>query len=277
MTVSGLGADGRRWTIYCEGFHDRDFLAGCFEDVLHLQPRRREPGIPPGVFAFRHADVDVWIRQCESKSKVVPAFDAALRESNAGRPLGLVMCLDERDDDEKPTAGEALQSARDRLGAMVANASAPEDTLAGSTFDRSTGILQLKDGAQVRLASVTWCCDDHDAEHLPSRQNLERLITAACCDAYPDRGSAVRAWLESRPAPPTDASSHDKAFSWSHMAGWYPSPGGNDFFRAVWRDPAIRAALCRRMATTGLDAVLDGLGVVPPWRSATASADEPRT
>ncbi len=264
MTVGGARQERRIWTIYCEGFHDRDFLGGLFEDVLGFVARRGEQGTE-GFFAFRLADADLWIKQHKGKQKVVRAFDAALRQSDATRPSGLVMCLDERDEDERPTIADVLGSASDRLRAVARNAIATEPALGGATFDESTGILRLKDGAEVWLASITWCCSDPMGEHLPDRQNLERLITAACCEAYPERGLTVRTWLDSRPQPPTDASSHDKAYSWSHMAGWYPSPGGSDFFRAVWRDPRTRASLCRRMATTGIDAMLAAIGVAPPW------------
>lgn len=267
MRAGGLAADRRVWTIYCEGFHDRDFLAGALEDVLGFAALRDEPGVPKRVFAFRRADAEIWIQPCASKTKAVAAFDAALREVSARRPAGLALCLDERDDDEAPSVDEALGSARDRLRAMVTNATAAEPALAGATFDAPAGVLRLKDGLAVGLVAVTWCCADVD-EHVPRRQNLERVITAACCDAYPERGVAVGAWLRARPQPPTDASSRDKAFSWSHMAGWYPSPGGNDFFRAVWRDPRTRAALCARMTATGIDALLEDVGVQPPWRGA---------
>lgn len=266
MTVGGSGTARVRWTIYCEGFQDRNFLAGLFEEVLAFEALRGEG--TEGAFVFRLPGADIWIRQCKGKSKAVRAFDAALREVDAMRPAGLVLCVDERDDDEAPTAKEALGSARDRLHAMVATAIATEPALEDSKFDRSTGLLRLKDGFDVRLASITWCCHDEETPNLPSRQNLERLITAGCCEAYPARGPAVRGWLDSRVEPPTDAPSVDKAFSWSHMAGWFPSPGGDEFFRALWRDPLTRAALCRRMATTGIDALLDSVGVVPPWRPA---------
>lgn len=191
MTV--VRADPRRlWTIYCEGFHDRDFLAGVLEDALGFATRRGEPGVPRGVFAFRWSDSEVRIQPCESKSKVVPVFDAALREANARRPAGLVMCLDERDDDVAPTASESLGSARDRLHAMVANAIAAEPTLAGSMFDRTTGGLRLKDGSEVRLATIT----------VVLRRPHERSPAGPAEPRTPDHGRVLRGLSRTRRGSP---------------------------------------------------------------------------
>lgn len=242
------------WDLYCEGFHDRDFLGGLFEDALAQRSLRGDPHIDPGQFGFRSStDVLTVITQTKGKPQTPLVFRGAVEAAVATRPAGLVLCLDE---DEAPTVADARRRARDRIAKIVD----------GRTFDAPTGTLTLESGHMVRLLPVTWCCADASAAHLPTRQNLERLITAACCEAYPGRGAAVERWLASRSDAPVDAASVSKSFSWSHMAGWFPSPGGNDFFRAVWRDPLIRKALCRRMHDTGVDAVLDAMGVVPPWR-----------
>ena len=257
MTLAEATSGDPRWLIYCEGYHDRDFLSGLFEDALRFESLRENRGHPglqqgKGVHGFLRGELVVSVRPSEGKDLARTFFAERLSTVASKRLAGLVLCVDE---DDASSDADARKRAHDRIATVVDDAD----------FDRATSTLRLTDGTEVRLLPITWCCADPSSGSLPHRQNLERLIVSACCEAYPDRGAAVETWLASRPTPPIDPSAHAKSYSWSHMAGWFPSPGGNEFFRALWRDDAIRAALAKRMSATGIDAVLAAMGVTPPW------------
>ncbi len=262
MTAVGDGGPWRKWVIVCEGFHDRDFLSGLFGDRLGWASLLMDPGHPGAEagkarHAWQHPELSlvatILPRQglggdpAASETNTRTFFEGRLKRL-AGQPLaGLVLCLDE---DDAPSAVDARTRARTRVTQIVTSA-------ALGPYAETTGALIVDDGPVVVLP-VTWCADDAPAEVLPPRQNLERMVVAACVEAHPSRGALVRQWLASRgdDVPPGEAA-RDKAFSWSHMAGWFPSPGGQSFFRALWQqDAAIASALERRLSATGIDTVL---------------------
>ena len=47
-----------------------------------------------------------------------------------------------------------------------------------------------------------------------------------------------------------------KAYSWSHMAGWYSEMGCEQFFQALWRDASVAHALESRLKSFDADQVL---------------------
>lgn len=272
MTVAEGGVSWRKWLVYCEGFHDRDFLSGLFGDALgwrNLRDDKSHPAIEKGkgVHAWERGDRVVTLLPSEgldddpSADSTRSFFHERLKTLAAKRVAGLALCLDE---DDAPTAGEARSRARQRVTELIRRAGV-------GSFDEERSILTVAD-AEVAIRTITWCDDDAASDLVPPRQNLERLVVAACTAAHPARGALVRAWLASRGDDvPAGAAARDKAFSWSHMAGWFPEPGGQSFFRALWqRDAAIAAALRRRMAACGIDDLLTAMDVTPPWRS-TAS------
>lgn len=253
MTVVAAGDEMKVWKLYCEGYHDRDFLDGVFEFLgweAPKEPKKRTP-----YHSYQRGGLRVQIHECKGKSFVKPAFEAALAEAGSTRPAGLVMCLDE---DDAIDVADAHGRARERILRSAEKALG---------FDEPTLTVRTVDGHLVTLAALTWACADAASPCIPDRQNLERLLVSAMCAAYPDRGPIVKAWLDSRIDAPDDASSTSKAYSWSHMAGWYPSPGGQSFFKQVWADERVAAALAERMSATGIDAMLSTMGFAPPWSS----------
>lgn len=233
MSVKGIGGV-RRWKIYSEGFHDRDFLGACFWRALKFNSMEGRPDAPKGgIFAYERDAVRVDIAAGRNKESAIRGFGDALRDAEAQEVAGLVLCLDE---DEAPTTADAVDRAARRI-----------DTIAQKHgYAKGDDGYRRAAGNSLRLLPIAWCCDDQAAATIPDRQNLERLLVAALCAAYPERGPLVTAWLDSRVGAPQDAASTSKAFSWSHMAGWFPSPGGQGFFKAVWDDPKVAAALEHR-------------------------------
>ncbi len=253
MTFGAAGEEMKIWKLYCEGYHDRDFLDGLFEFLGWERPK----GLPKQTryHAYQRGVCRVQIFQCMGKSLVKPAFEAALAEAGSTRPAGLVMCHDE---DDAVDVADARRRARERMLRSAENVPG---------FDESSLTVQTVVGHAVVLAALTWACTDDPSPSIPDRQNLERLLVSAMCAAYPERGPLVKAWLESRIDAPDDPSSISKAYSWSHMAGWYPSPGGQSFFKQVWADGRVAAELAERMPATGIDAMLSAMGFTPPWAS----------
>jgi hypothetical protein len=184
----------------------------------------------------------VLVVPCNGKANVAPESRRRLR-GRATEPLSAVLvCLDP---DAEPTLAwtEVLKRGQDRVRQVVASVESPPDPDAEGDF-------VLQDG--TRVASVLWGSPEPPSADLPPLQNLERLVCSAIRDEYPERCTAVRAWLEGRPTPPSKEPLH-KAMAWSHMAGWFAENGCEDFYRAIWRDARLAANLAVR---------LDGLGVL---------------
>jgi len=93
----------------------------------------------------------------------------------------------------------------------------------------------LLDDGRSRISIVLWSTPDPPSSDLPQKQTLERLVCAALRDAHPERARSVAEWLAARPSPPAASPKSYKSFSWSHMAGWSPEHGCDDFFRLVCR------------------------------------------
>ena len=105
------------------------------------------------------------------------------------------------------------------------------------------------EGEAITVSLVSWAAKDPQADGLPEKQTLERLVSAAVLAAYPERGPAVQKWLDVRPEAP---GAGPKEFAWSYMAGWYAEGGCEYFYRRVWTDPRIAAELEARLM--GIDA-----------------------
>lgn len=261
MTAGGDA--GRDWTIYCEGYHDRAFLAGLFAHGIGLSPYRAPArrSRHRGAYEYQLSTGLVRIVPAGNDDAAVEALRNDLRLAEAFRPAGLVLCLD---CDDARDVQDAMARTKARLDAAAG-------AVLGDGYDRRGGRARLAGGGVVALTPVVWCCEQPAADAQPARHNLEHLIIAAVCSAYPHRGPAVRAWLESRPDAPTGAAHRDKSFSWSLMAGWYASPGGEAFFQQLWLDLPVRQALLARLPTTGLQDVLLAMGLSPPTASSTAT------
>jgi len=237
--------------VLCEGFHDRAFWKGW---LLHLRCEdarpRRDSGygiavdpfgrkVTNGHFAFRSpAGAFIRVRPCVGDQEVLKQTEIRLEERKTQALRRLVINLDTDDDDGgvEPHA----TSLRQAIESRVAATDPAMIRLAG-------GDLSIDSGSTL-ISIVLWRTDEPRVEHLPGQQTLERLVCAALCGAYPDRATAVAAWLTSRPSAPLAG---PKEHAWSHMAGWYGEHGCDDFYQSVWRDPAVAAQLEQRLRASG--------------------------
>lgn len=228
------------WYVLCEGYHDRAFLQGLLADHFGLREDRRDDdgkAIRDGQYGYRARSgrlvrvvpyhVHDGVRR-EGKRAIADHIDSRIRRY-ATDPADVIACTDE---DDAASAADAEQRASQRL--------------AGTAQLAATG-PRLRHPSGMRLCAIAWACDDAASTALPTAQCLERLVVAAICAAHPTRAAQVARWLDSRDDAPTDASSRSKAFSWSHMAGWYAGYGCEAFLRQLWTDAAIAAALETRL------------------------------
>lgn len=246
--------------ILCEGFHDRAFWKGWLEHLgcVDARPRRGSalgPAVDPfgkqvagGHFALHTPSrAFVRVRPCNGDHGVLDQITIRLKERSTQALRRLVINLDtdaeSGDEDARLTAG-LLQSIEQRVNA------------AGSAWMRLGGGELALDAGATLVSVVLWSVDEPPAAHLPEKQTLERLVCAALCAAYPDRAGAVATWLASRPAAPAAG---PKEHAWSHMAGWYGAQGCDDFYQALWRDPAVAAELRRRLEATGAWRTIEAL------------------
>jgi hypothetical protein len=235
--------------VLCEGFHDRAFWAGwlltlgCTDPGL-LPDGTRRPVLDPwnktvvkGQYGYQSVSGEfVRVQPCRGIDTVLPATRLRLG-FRATQPLRrLVVCVDP--DTIAASAATGIRRA-DVLNLVrefdpAALESGPNDV--------------LLDGGATVVSLVRWEASDPDAPGIPAQQTLERLVCASICAAYPDRGAAIKQWLESRPAPPPATV---KEFAWSHMAGWYAMRGCENFYQAIWEDGATASQLEVRLRGSG--------------------------
>ena len=120
-----------------------------------------------------------------------------------------------------------------------------EATTAATTDTRYLPRVETVD--QTTVHRIWWTVPTAPAQHVPTKQALERVVVSALVGAYPARGPEVTTWLASRSSPPADDDAL-KAQAWSHLAGWYSASGFQRFYEAVWEDPAVAAELDRLLA-----------------------------
>jgi hypothetical protein len=242
--------------LVIDSYHDRAFLQGWLtarqwvscKDEPYAPLGKRVAGA--GQFAFHLPPVG-WLR-------IVPALgksnvrETARRELESARTRPtrcIALVWDDDSVDERSASNNP--AFRDWAGAL------------GATPIPGTEHF-LFEGGQIatQLCALVLSAPDAQIAHLPPQQTLERLACAAIADAYPARASHVHAWITGRPSPPDGEKAH-KTHAASHMAGWFSSHGYEDFFRTLWSDATIRAALERRLDTIGATRVLE-LAVAPP-------------
>lgn len=238
----------RQHIIVCEGYDDRAFWAGLLvrlglrdPTVGHergRRPRVNDPWGRPvvgGQFAFATAaGTFVRLQPCDGGGNVL-ATAAAYLDGHATRPVGrIVLNLDADRDagaDGGPDSLAAVHNFVERRGGQVSG--------------DGTGTI---DGALV--VPVIWACEDGpETPGVPRKQTLERLVCAAIAATHPDRAPSVERWLAD---PPVSAPVTHKHYSLSYLAKWYAEHGADDFFRALWRDPAVAGELERRLAARGV-------------------------
>jgi hypothetical protein len=251
-------SQGRETILLCEGYHDRAFLqgallwAGCTDPGWAPDGSRKpilDPGgrrVTGGHFAFLSKSMSfIRVQPCGGKPKIPSELERLLKEWPTRKYARIVVCVDSDDDArESTTSRPGLTWVDDRVKHA--------DPKATSTSD---GDLHIFDGELVVSAAAWWTTDTHTPE-LPWRQTLERLIVGALRDVYPDKATAVAAWLAGLPDGPKDG---PKEHAWSHMAGWYADKGCEGFCRFVWDDAGVAAAMKRRLDACGFGRILEAL------------------
>jgi hypothetical protein len=248
--------------IVCEGYHDRAFLRGLLvlrgcEELKNKPYRDGKRVTGKGQYAFR-TPRGGWLRVAPAgtDSKLLGDSETIL-QARMTSPLSHLVVV--RDDDRPASTSDTADAAappapdavRASLEAWAAKLGARR--VAGADeFDLDGGLRP------TRLSFVIWRAPDAASSHLPAKQTLERLVCAAIVDAYGPRGTAVEAWLASRPGPPSGEKLH-KSHAASHMAGWFSDRGYEGLFDAVWEDVAIREKLLHRLAVIGASRVIDAL------------------
>jgi len=237
--------------LYCEGFHDRAFLAGWLLSRGWVDPGRKDgrrgPVVNPtsgktvvgGRFGFVSPNGELFLEVVPTSGYPQIRADLRRRISElATRPLDeLVVVVDLDSESATPTSDE-LRARREALLAVWQ----PRSTLLG--------------GERTRFDVVVWCLAGPRRSGVPAKQTLERIVCAALADAYPVRAECVERWLASRPAA---SPLGPKNYSWSYMAGWDAERGSEDFLRSVWDDAALRPLLDAAMATCGANALAERL------------------
>lgn len=122
------------------------------------------------------------------------------------------------------------------------------DTEAKPDANRRRWTLGEGNAAQTTVSLVVWKTDDEPASGLPQKQTLERLVSAAIREAYPERAEEVHRWLRSRTDPPEP---NPKDYSWSYMAGWNSEAGCESFLAQIWKDELVAASLKTRLEASG--------------------------
>ena len=228
--------------ILCEGFDARAFLAEWLV-TLGCREARQDPwksSVTQGQFGFTALDGRfVRVHPCSGKSMLAEIAGTDI-DRHPARPVSrLLLCFDA--DCPAPAVappGAVLQSLAARR--VVATE--------GPSVARIDG---------VEVATIVWECDDPPGvPGVPAQQSLERLVAASIAAVEPARGASVADWLGA--APETTGPEH-KAHAYAYLAKWFAPSGCEDFYRAVWRDPAIRAELEARLDRSGAGALVRSL------------------
>lgn len=244
--------------LLCEGFSDRSFLAGWLSH-LGCSEARCDPwgkSVSGGHFGYL-APEGRFIR-------VVPAHGRdnllSFLKTRLGRrsteTLEQLAIVCDRDDcgrggqpDPHRLTAESVEGALRAIGAQGVETRCAQQPRQ----------WQLDQGQrdQLTVTLLQWSAAVEAELELPSKQTLERLACGAIHAVYPDRTRSVRAWLDGRSGNPPAAG--PKEHLWSHMAGWYADYGCDAFWRALWQDPLLAAALRQLLEAAGLWPVVEAL------------------
>jgi hypothetical protein len=245
-------SDAKQTVILCEGYNDRAFLKGWLLR-LGCTEQKEDPfriRVSSGQFGFDTPTKRfLRIAPGHGDDNVLALIGPTLKE-RATKPLDwLVVNLDcdSAHDDNGEQRARRVQSVVERFGAS------------GSV--RSTGLGRYVLEDETNLGVILWETADPPAPELPSKQTLERLACAALRDVYPDRAKAVEAWLRMRPNPGAEGCEAlgEKAFAWSHMAGWFSEHGCDEFYQRMWRTEPIARALEERLSPSGARELVSAL------------------
>lgn len=251
----------RESIILCEGYHDRAFWAGWL-DHLGCTDRGRSQSkiarvavydpwgrkVAGGQFGF-YSKTGKFVRiiPCHGDSRAVGRKARELlgderqrirQGASEPRLARLVFSVDPDVDSEDTSARTGFRQ-RD-LHALV-------EEIDPEVVQTESGDLAMFNVAIV-VSLIRWEAEREMVANLPTQQTLERLVCAALVAAYPDRGPAVKKWLDSRPDGPPPG---PKEFAWSHMAGWYADAGCEGFYRAIWGRDQVVGELKSRLSLCG--------------------------
>lgn len=247
--------------IYCEGYHDRDFIAGWLESRGWRDPGKRAGGsrravknpitgstVAGGRFGFMSATDTVFaeIVHCRGDSRVFSDVEQRLRELPT-KPLDHLILVTDLDTDCN-AAGEPNLTA---FRASVLSLCRKIDASCSWNADGSIVVL-----GKTRLFAICWHCAGPSMAGVPDKNTLERIVCASLASAYGDRATAVATWLASRPGV---SATGPKAFSWSFMAGWWAEEGCTEFFRSIWRDSTVTPHLESRLNACGASNAIESL------------------
>ncbi len=246
--------------ILCEGYHDRAFWAGwlthlgCSDPGLREGGRRREVYDPwsrkvvGGQYAFRsQTDKFVRIIPCDGEGNLREAAKSRLKDRDKELDR-LVFSVD----------ADTYAGGGDCSGVTL-NDQAVEGLVRefGEVTPGEHGDRVLSN-TQTTISVVRWKTDETNSPGLPDKQTLERVVCAALAETFTDRPAAVQNWLDSRPDGPAAG---PKEFAWSYMAGWHAEFGCDAFYRTIWENKSVAAALKTRLESAGA------------WRVAQALAE----
>jgi hypothetical protein len=119
---------------------------------------------------------------------------------------------------------------------------------ADPTFTTSPKGDYLLDGGSTVVSVVVWWAPDSQADGLPWKHTLERLVCAALNATLSGRAQAVEQWLQNRPA---GSPAGPKEYAWSNMAGWAADKGCEAFYSELWSQPQVGTELRSRLEKTG--------------------------
>ncbi len=243
--------------ILCEGYHDRAFWSGWLLalNCSDLRPLTGEKTKDPwgkvvakGAYAFRSASGRfIRVSPVQGVGNILGDAIGLLKLRTTHALDHLVITVDSdavEGDTEQRSAGHTIK-----------------DVLATVTREGMIGSLDangdlIMDGDGTRVSLVRWEAADASGPGLPSKQTLERLVCAAICAAYPERGENVHAWLASRHKPPKETV---KEYAWSYYAGWLATHGTDHFYRCLWDDPRVRPELRARLTGSGAWRIADAI------------------
>ena len=259
-TTEGRAATACESRILCEGYYDRALWSGWLkhrefkslrrESDKIYDPWRRQ--VTRGHYAFlTPSDHFVRIVPCHGKENLGKVLQSDLKGIETHPIKNLIVNWDA---DTPDNHGGDDGRFRKSIDTAIDNAL---NQVSSFKVKRKTDDWIVSGGEiETRVSLVVWKTSDSASDFLPGKQTLERLVCAAICEAYPERGQEVAKWLQSRTNPPA---SNPKEFSWSHMAGWYAERGGEAFYSAMWEDPSIVKALEKRLKENGSWSVADKL------------------
>lgn len=231
--------------ILCEGYDDRSFIAGWLAHWECVEQRNDPWGKPVRSGHFGYATPKqrfLRVLPCHGRDKLLDSLRFRMARSDTEQ-LGRVLVICDRDDHADDSPPDDRRITSDRVRASLA--------ALGKVEDLGSCLWRVND---VDIALAYWWVGDADDPALPTKQTLERLVCSALRAVYPDRVEAVQSWLAERPSPP--AIPGTKEHIWSHMAGWFADFGCDAFWRELWRDPRLVAALRERLECSGVWATL---------------------